>query len=45
MTIRIRLAEAGDIPLLRELIDASVRGLQAGDYSAAQFERALRTVY
>jgi GNAT superfamily N-acetyltransferase len=45
MTIRLRLAEAGDIPLLRQLIDASVRGLQAGDYSAAQLERALRTVY
>ena len=45
MTIRIRLAEASDIPLLRELIQASVRGLQAGDYSAAQMEGALRTVY
>jgi len=45
MTIQIRLAEARDIPLLRELIEASVRGLQAGDYSAAQLESALRTVY
>ncbi len=45
MAIRIRLAEISDIPLLRELIDASVRGLQAGDYSAAQLESALRTVY
>ncbi len=45
MTTRIRLAEAGDIPLLRELIEASVRGLQAGDYSPAQLEGALRTVY
>jgi GNAT superfamily N-acetyltransferase len=45
MTIRIRLAEAGDIPLLQELIEASVRGLQAGDYSPAQLEGALRTVY
>jgi GNAT superfamily N-acetyltransferase len=45
MGIRIRLAEASDVPALRELIDASVRGLQAGDYSAAQLERALRTVY
>ena len=32
MNIRIRLAEASDIPLLRELIRASVRGLQAGDH-------------
>jgi GNAT superfamily N-acetyltransferase len=45
MTIRIRLAEASDIPSLRELIEASVRGLQAGDYSVAQLESALRTVY
>jgi len=45
MKIRIRLAEAGDISLLRELIEASVRGLQARDYSPAQLERALRTVY
>jgi GNAT superfamily N-acetyltransferase len=45
MKIRIRLAQTRDIPLLRELIEASVRGLQAGDYSAAQLESALRTVY
>jgi GNAT superfamily N-acetyltransferase len=45
MKIRIRLAEAHDIPLLRELIEASVRGLQARDYSSAQLENALRTVY
>jgi GNAT superfamily N-acetyltransferase len=45
MTTRIRLAEACDIPMLRELIAASVRGLQLGDYSAAQLEGALRTVY
>jgi len=45
MKIRIRLADAGDIPLLRELIEASVRGLQSGDYSAAQLEKALQTVY
>jgi hypothetical protein len=42
MTIRIRLAEARDIPLLRELIEASVRRLQGG-YSPAQLEGALRT--
>ncbi|MBZ5667029.1 MAG: GNAT family N-acetyltransferase [Acidobacteriia bacterium] len=45
MKIQLRLAEGRDIPMLRELIEASVRGLQAGDYSAAQLERALRTVY
>ncbi len=45
MKIRIRLAEARDIPMLRELVEASVRGLQAGDYSSSQLESALRTVY
>jgi GNAT superfamily N-acetyltransferase len=45
MNICIRLAEARDIPLLRELIEASVRGLQAGDYSLEQLENALRSVY
>jgi GNAT superfamily N-acetyltransferase len=45
MAIRIRLAEAVDIPSLRELIQASVRGLQTADYSVAQLESALRTVY
>jgi GNAT superfamily N-acetyltransferase len=45
MNIRIRLAEASDIPALRELIEASVRGLQAGEYSEAQLEKALGTVY
>ncbi len=45
MNLRIRLAEVRDIPVLRELIEASVRGLQAADYSAAQLESALRTVY
>ena len=45
MTIRIRQAIPGDIPALRELIDASVRGLQTRDYTAAQIESALKTVY
>jgi GNAT superfamily N-acetyltransferase len=45
MNFRIRLAELRDIPLLQELIAASVRGLQAADYSAEQLESALRTVY
>ena len=43
--IRIRRAIPDDIPALRELIDASVRGLQARDYTPAQIERALETVY
>jgi GNAT superfamily N-acetyltransferase len=43
--IHIRAAVAADIPMLRELIDASVRGLQANDYTAAQIDAALRTVF
>jgi GNAT superfamily N-acetyltransferase len=45
MKLRIRLAQTNDIPMLRDLIELSVRGLQASDYSAAQLEAALRTVY
>jgi N-acetylglutamate synthase-like GNAT family acetyltransferase len=45
MNIRIRQAVAADIPVLRALIDASVRGLQAQDYTQAQIESALATVY
>ena len=41
----LRKATAADIPRLRELIDASVRGLQAGDYSPVQIEGALKSVY
>lgn len=43
--LQIRLAVPGDIPVLQELIDASVRGLQARDYTPAQLEAALKTVY
>jgi GNAT superfamily N-acetyltransferase len=45
MNIRIRQAVAADIPVLRTLIDASVRGLQAQDYTQAQIESALTIVY
>jgi GNAT superfamily N-acetyltransferase len=41
----IRHATLEDIPALRELIDLSVRSLQAGDYSPAQIEGALGTVF
>lgn len=41
----IRLAVPADVPVLRELINASVRGLQAQDYTPSQLESALRTVY
>jgi len=40
----LRLAGDKDIPALHALIEASVRGLQAGDYTAAQIEGALGTV-
>ncbi len=40
----IRLARDEDIPSLITLIEASIRGLQAGDYTPAQIEGALGTV-
>jgi GNAT superfamily N-acetyltransferase len=41
----IRPAVPADTPVLRDLIDASVRALQSGDYSPAQIDSALRTVF
>jgi len=41
----LRVATSEDVAGIRGLIDASVRGLQAGDYSAAQIEGALATVF
>src|SRR5271167_4198517 len=41
---QIRIATEDDIPALHALIEASVRGLQAGDYTPAQIEGALGTV-
>jgi len=43
--IHLRLAVPEDVPILRELIEVSVRGLQAQDYSQAQIEGALKTVF
>ena len=43
--IRLRLAVPEDVPVLRELIDASARGLQTQDYTPAQIEGALKTVF
>lgn len=43
--MRIRKAVASDVPRLREVIEASVRGLQARDYTPAQIEGALESVY
>ena len=41
---RIRKATPEDVPILTGLIDASVRGLQAQDYSPAQIEAALKSI-
>jgi len=43
--IHLRLAVPEDVPVLRELINASVRGLQTKDYTPAQIEGALKTVF
>src|ERR1041385_5043384 len=45
LTVSIRPAVAADVPVLRGLIDASVRRLQSADYSPAQIDCALRTVF
>ena len=45
MTLSIRVASQADISALRQLIDASVRGLQAADYTPRQIELALKSVY
>jgi GNAT superfamily N-acetyltransferase len=42
---RIRPAVEADLPVLRTLIEASVRQLQANDYSPSQRESALATVF
>ncbi len=45
MNFLIRKAAPQDIPRLGELIEASVRGLQATDYTPAQIQGALDSVY
>ena len=45
MELSIRKATISDVPRLRKLIHASVRGLQTQDYSPAQIEGALASVY
>ena len=40
----LRLATEADVPALHALIEASVRGLQANDYTPAQIEGALGSV-
>jgi len=43
--IRLRLAVPEDVPVLCKLIEASARGLQTEDYTPAQIEGALQTVF
>jgi GNAT superfamily N-acetyltransferase len=43
--IHLRLAVPEDIPILRQMIEASVRGLQTHDYTQTQIEGALKTVF
>jgi GNAT superfamily N-acetyltransferase len=43
--MKLRLAEMADVPVLNELIAASVRILQAADYTASQRESALVSVF
>jgi GNAT superfamily N-acetyltransferase len=45
MDIRIRKALAEDVPVLQRLIEASVRELQAEDYTPAQMAGALESVF
>ncbi len=45
MSFRVRKATTEDVPRLREVIDASVRRLQAQDYSPSQIDGALQSVY
>ena len=45
MKFHLRVATAEDVAGICEVIDASVRGLQARDYSAAEIDAALRTVF
>lgn len=43
--IQLRKAVAADVARLQEVVEASVRGLQVADYSPAQIEGALKSVY
>lgn len=43
--VDLRVATVKDLPQIREVIEASVRGLQAAHYTAAQIEASLRTVF
>jgi GNAT superfamily N-acetyltransferase len=44
-SFKIRAALPADVPVLRRLIDSSVRRLQSRDYTPTQIDSALRTVF
>jgi GNAT superfamily N-acetyltransferase len=44
LNLSLRLARDADVPALHALIEASVRGLQANDYTPEQIDGALGTV-
>src|SRR5215831_1537175 len=43
--LRLRQATSADVLELKELLEISVRRLQTGDYTPAQIEAALQTLY
>lgn len=45
MNLKLRTAVPADVPAMTTLIEASVRGLQAPDYTERQREAALASVY
>lgn len=45
MEFLVRLATPADVPVVKSLIEMSVRGLQARDYTPTQLEAALASVY
>ena len=45
MNFHLRIATPEDIPHLRDIIESSVRTLQANDYTPTQIEAALHSVY
>jgi len=45
MRFVVRRAELSEVSVLRTLVDRSVRGLQATEYTPAEIEQALATVY
>ncbi|WP_263416787.1 GNAT family N-acetyltransferase [Terriglobus albidus] len=45
MEYTLRTARAADVPYLQQLLELSVRSLQAGDYGPAEINAAVRTIF